>query len=315
MREDESAPGAPSLPHNKTRILVTGATGFLGRRLIKELAGTFQIAATHHSGLEPTEDIQPVYWEAASASPEALVALLMPDVVVHLLALARSDECSRQPALAQTLNVTVTERLADACNLQNIPLVFTSTDLVFDGTRGMYSEEDTPIAINTYARTKLEAEQRVQSILAGKPHLLTIFRIGLSYGWGDEAHPGPAGWVLDALRSGKPVQLFQDEFRTPIYQGDVCRAITDVIQQKISGLFHLAGPERLDRYTLGMRMAEKFGLDTSLIEARSVKEFQGPEPRSADCSLNITRFCNTFGWTPLDVAEGLDRMAGEMSLR
>jgi len=311
MSEDELTPESTSESTKKPRVLVTGATGFLGQRVIRDLAGSYEIIAAHHGGLEPSDNVQPVHWGASSASPEALVALSSPEVLIHLMALARTEACSQQPELAHRLNVEVAGRLAHVCCLRGIPMIFTSTDLVFDGSRGMYVEEDIPVPINTYARTKWEAEQLLSQKFADQPHLLTIFRIGLSYGWGDEAHPGPAGWVLNALRAGRSVQLFQDEFRSPIYQGDVSRAISDAFENKISGLFHLGGPERIDRYALGVLMAEKFGLDPALIQSGSVTEYQGPELRSADCSMDNSLFKKTFGWTPSTITEGLDRMASD----
>ena len=311
MTEEQTPSETPVGEPTKKRLLLTGATGFLGRRILQDLAGPYEIIATHHGGLEDAPDVTAVHWEATKGAPEALLALFEPDAVLHLMALSRTEACASDPQSAQLLNVEITARLAEAALFRRTPFLFTSTDLVFDGMRGNYTEEDTPHPTSTYSRTKWEAEQALQKIFSRRPELLTIFRIGLSYGWGDEKHGGPAGWIISALNSGKTVDLFQDEYRSPLYQGDVSRALAEAIEKQISGLYHLGGPERMDRYTLGIRIAQRFELDSSLICARSVNDYQGLEPRSPDCSLVSAKFISTFGWKPVGIEEGLERMEGE----
>jgi dTDP-4-dehydrorhamnose reductase len=276
--------------------------------VLQDLADKHAIIATHHSGIDLPHGVNAVHWEAVKGAPEALLALCEPEAVVHLMALSRTEACSANPDLAQLLNVEVTRRLAQAAFYRKTRFVFTSTDLVFDGGKGDYTETDSPHPVNTYSRTKWEAEQVLNEIFQRRPNLLTIFRIGLSYGWSDGLHTGPVGWLFDTLKARKTVDLFQDEFRSPLYQGDVPRAIHDCLTQGYSGLYHLGGPEKVDRYSLGVKIVDYFNLDASLIHARSVKEYQGIEPRSPDCSMVIEKFVNTFGWQPVGLDEGLKMM-------
>ncbi len=311
MTEAHTPTDAADRQPSPKRILLTGATGFLGQRILQDLAGRYEIIATHHGGMTDSSHVTAVHWEAMTGAPEELIASSKPEAIVHLMALSRTEVCAAHPEVAQHLNVEVTQCLAQAACLHQIPFFFTSTDLVFDGMKGNYIEVDTPNPTSTYSRTKWEAEQALQKIFADCSDLLTIFRIGLSYGWGDDKHSGPAGWILSALRKGKSVDLFQDEYRTPLYQGDASHAVADAIEQRISGLYHLGGPERLDRYTLGVRIALHFGLDTDRIHAHSVTNYTGLEPRSPDCSMVSAKFIATFGWAPMGVEEGLARMEGE----
>lgn len=302
-------------PHSNgvsRRVLVTGATGFIGGRFIRDLAGSDDVIATCR-GLRSDwgSYVTPVTWEAAKGAPEVLLALFEPEVVVHLMAFSRTEACAQHPEKAYLLNTEVTERLAQAACYRGVRMIFTSTDLVFDGRKGNYVEDDAPNAMTTYARTKIEAEKSLINVFSQRPELLTLFRVGLCYGWGDESHRGPAGWVLDDLGTGRPVDLFEDEFRAPLYVGDASRALVESINNDHCGVYHLAGPERMDRATLGRKMAENFGLDANLIRPKSVREYPGPEPRSPDCSLNIAKFTQTFGWKPAGVDEGLAHMAGE----
>ncbi len=301
--------GGDSWEVTGTRVLLTGATGFLGGRVLRDLAGNHQVFATHHGSLDETASyVTPVPWEAGNGAPEVLLALFEPDVVVHLMALTRTEACAKNPERARILNTEVAARLGQAARFRKTRMIFASTDLVFDGTKGNYTETDEARPASTYARTKREAEQALQGIFHDRPELLTIFRIGLSYGWGDSAHTGPIGWLFHNTESGQPTDLFTDEFRTPLFQGDASRAILEAIEHGHSGLFHLGGADRVDRHALGMRIAERFGLDTGLIRKKSIRDYRGPEPRAADCSMISSRFAETFGWAPLGIEEGLARM-------
>ena len=95
--------------------------------------------------------------------------------------------------------------------------------------------------------------------------------------------------------------------------GDFGRAVIDTIEKGHSGLYHLGGMDRIDRYTFGVRIAEKLNLPVELCKARSVRDYPGPEPRSPDCSLNIGHFTRTFGWTPMGIDEGLEKIAKDFS--
>jgi dTDP-4-dehydrorhamnose reductase len=293
------------------RLLLTGATGFVGQRLCRDLGVRYKLLGTHHGSFRETPDVTPVFFEAENDSPEDLVAETEPDAIVHCLAISSAAECARDPERAHKVNVEVTARLAAAAKKHRIRMIFTSTDQVFDGKRGDYVEEDAPHPVGVYARTKVDAEKVLWRVFEGCEELLTIFRLALSYGWSDDAHPGPVGWILKNLERGEPVTLFRDEIRSPLYVGDISRAVADSIEFDRSGLYHLAGRDKMDRHTMGVLIADRFGFDRSLCLSRSVADHTGPEPRSPDCSMMSDRFEKVFGWRPVGVEEGLRRMEEE----
>ena len=126
------------------RVLVTGGTGFVGQPLLRTLAKPFQVTATYREKHPSAWGVDWVKVEAESGSPEDLVAKTEPDVIVHLLALSRTETCANQPDLAKKVNTDFTLELAEAARLRGVRFLFTSTDQVFDGTKGNYSEEDAP---------------------------------------------------------------------------------------------------------------------------------------------------------------------------
>jgi len=292
------------------KVLVTGATGFVGQRVCRDLVENYRVFGTCREYPPPT-GVTPVYFEAESDPPEALVAEVGPDVLIHLLARSRGEACAEKSKLARRINTEVTLRLGAAARDRGIATIFTSTDLVFDGRRGDYTERSRPSATGVYARTKIEAEEALREVFAGCEDRLTVFRLALSYGWSDAKHPGPIGWIVHSLREGKPVTLFRDEFRNPLFVGDISRAATDAIEKGISGLYHLAGRDKMDRYTMGVLIAERFGLDAGLCLSGSVEDYTGAEPRSPDCSMRTEKFQRVFGWRPIGVEEGLSRMVKE----
>jgi len=293
---------------NPNKILITGSTGFVGLRLHRDLKNRFQVVGTHRGFCPGTARVQWIPFDADNDSPASLIEGVQPDCVIHLLALSRTEICAQQPGAAEKINRDLTLELARSSRDHGIRFVFTSTDQVFDGKKGDYSEEDTPRANGVYARTKIEAENGLIDLFKDQPDLLTVFRLALSYGHSDDRHPGPVGWIVNALEKGEPANLFVDEIRSPLYVGDISRAAIDTLSKGYSGLFHLGGRDTIDRHTFGVRIAEKLGLPIELCQPRSVADYSGPEPRSPNCSFNIAKFVQTFGWTPMGVEEGLERI-------
>jgi dTDP-4-dehydrorhamnose reductase len=298
---------------SQPRVLITGTTGFVGLPVHRDLKDEFHVIGSYRGESPGTEGVEWIEFEGAHDSPLDLVERARPDVILHLLALSRTEKCAKQPEAAADLNTRLTLELAEAALVRDIRFLFTSTDQVFDGTQGNYSEKDPPHPNGVYAQTKIDAENGLAKIFENVPERLTVFRLALSYGHSDEKHPGPVGWIVNSLRKGEPVNLFVDEIRSPLYVADIGRAVTDVIRDGHSGLFHLGGSDSIDRHRFGVRIAEKLGLPVELCLARSVKDYPGPEPRSPNCSFNIGHFVETFGWTPVGIEEGLERILKDNS--
>jgi dTDP-4-dehydrorhamnose reductase len=201
-----------------------------------------------------------------------------PGLVIHCAAMSRSPECQANPALARRVNVEATAHLADLA--ADIPFIFFSSDLVFDGEAGNYDEAAPVAPLSIYGETKAAAEQRV---LANPRH--TVIRTSLNCGESREGNRAfSEEWRL-ALAAGRTLRLFTDEYRSPIHARVTAQAVWELAAREEAGLFHLAGAERLSRWDMGRLLAERWGRWGPQLEPASRLEYPGAR-RPADTSLN-----------------------------
>ena len=204
-----------------------------------------------------------------------------PQLVVHCAALVHTPACQKEPALARRLNVEVTALLAELA--AEIPFVFFSTDLVFDGRAGNYDESAAVNPLSVYAETKAAAEKIV---LANPRH--TVVRTSLNGGTSPTGDRGFNEQLRRAFQSGQAARLFTDEFRNPIPAVVTAQAVWELVARNRPGLYHVAGSERLSRWRLGQLLAERWPPLNPQITPTSIKDFPGA-PRPADCSLNCAK--------------------------
>lgn len=204
-----------------------------------------------------------------------------PALVIHCAALSRTPECETHPAQARRINVEATAALADLA--ADARFVLFSTDLVFDGRQGNYTEDAAPNPLSLYGATKAEAEAYVLK----HPGALVI-RTSLNGGTsltGDRAFNEQ---LRRAWQAGRSVRLFTDEFRSPIHAGVTARAVWELALGSVTGLCHVAGAERLSRWEIGQRVAARWPQLQPRIEAGSLRDYAGA-PRPPDTSLCCAR--------------------------
>jgi dTDP-4-dehydrorhamnose reductase len=225
----------------------------------------------------------PVELTDATAVAGAL-ATAQPDVILHAAAMSTADAILRDKARAWAVNVEATRILADWCSGHRRKLVFTSTDLVFDGSRGWYREDDLPGPVLEYGRTKAAAEPLVLQVAGG-----LVARISLLFGPSKCGRDSFFDRACSALRAGKPQVFFDDEFRTPLDYRTAARALIRLAEVDASGTVHVSGTERVSRYELMRRVAQAMGLDVRLVQANKQSDVNLAEPRPADASLESSR--------------------------
>jgi dTDP-4-dehydrorhamnose reductase len=204
-----------------------------------------------------------------------------PGLIVHCAAISQSPVCQANPSFAHKINVDVTALLAELAS--EIPFVFFSSDLVFDGKRGNYRESDPVSPVSVYGETKVAAEKVVG---ANPKHL--IIRTSLNGGVSPTGDRGFNELMRRAWQAGLPVKLFTDEFRSPIAAQVTAQAVWELVAKKANGLYHVAGSERLSRWQMGELIAARWPELNPKIIPTSMKEYQGA-PRPANASLNCDK--------------------------
>lgn len=249
---------------------VTGAGGLIGSHLAARGPADWQSRGLARKDLELTD----------FAAVRRLFAEEKPALIIHCAALSKTPECEQNPNAAWEINVEVTRLLCELA--ESIPLVFLSTDLVFDGTQGSYVETDAPNPLNVYSLTKVAAESIV---LANPRH--TVIRTSLNVG---VSANGTAfnEQLRDAWRDGRATKLFIDEFRSPLPAETTARAVWELIAANADGLYHLGGSERLSRFDIGQLLAERHAGVNPQIEPFSIADYHGPR-RSPDTSLDSSK--------------------------
>ncbi len=206
-----------------------------------------------------------------------------PAAVVHCAALSKNPACTANPDLAFDVNVLATQVLADMCSKAGSQLVFLSTDLVFDGQKGAYTESDAVNPLSVYAETKVLAEAVV---LRHPRHL--VLRLSLNGGRSPSGDRGFNEEICQAWAMGKVLDLFIDEFRCPMSANVTADAIWELVDRKASGLYHLCGSERVSRHRIGELLAMLHpGLSPQIV-AGSIRDYKGP-PRAPDTSMNCDK--------------------------
>ena len=293
------------MENTNPKLIVTGASGFLGGWLAALGRANWEVHAVWWSN--PFE-LPGVVVHRCDLTNAAAVARLFrevrPNAVIHAAAQANLDWCEDHPDEARAVNVGATRTLAELASESETRLVFVSTDMVFDGEKGNYSEDDPVNPISVYGQTKVEAEEVVRAVAPEA----AIARTALIFGKPRVGGTSFSEWIEARLRNGKAVPLFTDQYRTPILVQNLSEALLELAGNRFAGTLHLAGTERIDRYTFGLKYARKLGLPLELLRPARLKEARFRAPRPRDLSLDVTRARRTLKTPLLDVDTALDRL-------
>lgn len=288
------------------RILLTGAGGFLGSVLSASAPDHVDLVRLFRSTPLAGTGTGVVVADLADAGAlPGLLDEIRPDAIIHTAALSGEAECRADPVRAHAVNVMATARLARYCADRGARMIFTSTDLVFDGRNAPYSEDSPTGCPLAYGRLKAAAEEMLE---AYAPHVLTV-RLPLLYGLGLAGRKGLLWQFAEACRQGREQRLFTDEYRTPAYAPEVASFIWQLLDMPVSGLLHLGGPQRLSRYELArlfVRYLELPGDNLVPVTRASLNMADRP----ADTSLNSS-LARVLGWNPQPPEDCLARLRRE----
>jgi len=290
------------------RVLITGASGLLGLNLALEAAGGTSSGGQHTVlGTVNSHSLRTTAFQVieidltAPGAVERLVEKTEPDWIINCAALANVDACENNPELAFKMNVDVPKKLAVVAR-GGARLMHISTDSVFDGQRGEYTEEDAPNPQSLYARTKLLGEQ---AVLEANPSA-AVARVNL-YGWSLSGERSLAEFFFYNLAGGNRVMGFTDVYFCPLLVNDLAHILLRMMELELSGIYHAVSSQCLSKYDFGIALAKKFGFDGNLITPASVSQSNLKAARSPNLSLCSDKLAGLLGG-PLPALEpGLER--------
>lgn len=292
------------------RVVVVGGTGLVGNALVRAwtAAGAEVAGATYHC--HPSSPFLQLDMQDEGAV-QSLLGRLRPELVAVPAANPYVDDCELHPEQTRRVNVAGTLNVARACRELGARMVFFSSDYVFDGVKGVYTEEDAPCPINEYGRQKAETEA---GVLAAGPRNLVVRTSG-AYGWQWE----PKNFVLQVrnrLSAGQAMPVAADLRYNPTYAENLAEVTVALAGIGASGIFHVVGAEEIRRFDFAVRAARAFGLDASLLKPVPSSEFKSPTPRPKESSLDTAKVRAAVGVPLVGPDEGLRRMlAGEPAWR
>jgi dTDP-4-dehydrorhamnose reductase len=272
------------------RVLITGGTGYLGNELVcQAYEQGFLVAATYYNHAPPLNNPLEVSWLPLDICDPLTVEegldIFQPDIVIH-------TAFRQQPPHLWEVNARGAQHIALAAAHVGARLIHLSSDVIFDGERagGKYTESDIPAPITDYGKSKADAENLVREACPSA----VLVRTSLIYGF--PAIDRHTRFVLDIVTGKRRAALFQDEYRCPIFVGDLAAALLELGTQSYQGVLNIAGTECLSRYEFGVLLAQAHGYDASLIPAGWSQE--SPHPRPRNCALDV-RLARQILRTPL----------------
>jgi len=291
------------------RLLITGGSGLLGSK-ITTLA--IEKGYDAYSGYNKHDVIHgtPIKLDICNKQDvNKAFEKIKPQAVIHAAALTNVDKCEEDPELARKVNIEGTKNILESAERHDAFLVYVSTDYVFSGEEGMYKEIDVTNPINYYGLTKLEAEK---NIIASTLNWC-IVRPSVIYGATPAAGKDNfALWVLNKLKSREPMKIITDQWVSPTLNTNLAEMILEIIERKLTGIYHLAGATPINRYDFAKLLVAKFQLDKTLISASKSSEMKWLAKRPTNTSLNVEKASSMLQNKPLSIEEALHILMEEI---
>jgi dTDP-4-dehydrorhamnose reductase len=296
------------------KIILLGSNGLLGQKLAELLLR----GSPHLVILSSVEDVPVVQYQSveyvriditSKKDVRQAVVKYEPDVLVNCAAMTNVDVCESERELAWKINVTGVEHLIDAAKVHGSAIVHVSTDYIFDGRAGPYTEEDRPNPLSYYGKSKLASENALRA--SGVQFL--IARTMVLYGYATAVKPNFVLWLVQSLEKGTSVRIVDDQMGNPTFVDDLAYGLLRAIELGKTGIFNLAGREIVNRYDFALSVAKVFGLDASLISPIKTSQLQQPAPRPMKSGLVTLKAEVELGYKPLSIEESLLVLKNQLS--
>lgn len=296
------------------KILVTGANGLLGQKLVSLLQEKedIELIATARGKSVQTITRGTFYMLDVTDKNQVdtLISATKPDVIINTAAMTQVDDCETKRDACVLNNVTAVEHLIEACSKNGVHLVHVSTDFIFDGTHGPLDETAEPNPVNFYGESKLAAERLIQASNISWSILRTVLVYGVT---NDMSRSNIVLWVKKSLEDGKTISVVNDQWRTPTLAEDLAQGCYLAAVKKATGVFNISGKDFMTPFDIATQTATFFRLDTSLIQPTNSTKFRQPARRPMKTGFIIDKAKKELGYEPHSFLEGLEILSKQLT--
>lgn len=291
------------------KILVTGSNGLLGQKLTDLI-----LTSKHHlvaTGLGtnryPTKtgyeyDLMDI---CNFEQMESVLSKHRPDAIIHTAAMTNVDLSEQKKEECWQQNVVSVEHLVQLCQKMNIQLVHLSTDFIFDGKDGPYPENAIPNPLSYYGHSKLKAEQVIQQ---SKCHY-AILRTVLVYGIvADMSRSNIVLWAKGALEKGSPINVVNDQWRTPTLAEDLAMGCLLAVEKQAQGVYNISGKDMMNMVELVQKVAKFWNLNATIINEVSSQTLKQLAVRPPKTGFILDKSIKELGYCPHSFEEGLQML-------
>ena len=291
----------------KKRVLITGGNGLLGRSIISCNENRFELLVTgKRKFLSNGNDNRYSPLDILDSNQcDKVFSKFKPDYVIHAAAMTHVDKCEEDPDTCNSVNVHGTNNILKTCEKYGSHLIFISTDFIFDGKNGSYSENSKPNPISIYGMSKWNAEKLIRTSTIDS----SIVRTSLVMGYFEDLMTSNIIlWAREKLSKGQEISIVNDQIRTPTWSMDLAEGCFLLIENRALGIYNISGSEKFRISELIMRVADHGNYNSNLIKEVKTKELGQIAPRPLISDLDISKARRNIGFNPHSFKDVLDSM-------
>lgn len=296
------------------KILITGSNGLLGQKTTEifrhETQHELILTDLHDNAFDSKGfDYFPMDITKKEEVKDA-VKKYQPELIINTAAYTNVDGCETDRELSWKVNVDAVKNFIIATRINSSKIVHISTDYIFDGKSGNYSESSKPNPLSYYGKSKLAAENAL--ITSGVD--FTIMRTMIIYGTGKNLRPNFAIWLINMLSEKNTVTIVDDQFGMPTMVDDLGWALVKMVDLNKSGIYNVCGSEYCNRYEFAVKLAGIFGLNENLIMPIKTSDLNQAAERPMNSSFILLKAETDLGIKTLNVTEGLNLLKVQLGL-
>jgi UDP-4-amino-4,6-dideoxy-N-acetyl-beta-L-altrosamine transaminase/dTDP-4-dehydrorhamnose reductase len=268
----------------RNKLLITGVSGLLGNNLASYFKDKYEILGLYNSNPVTIRGIRTEGCDIVRRdSLQKVLQEFAPSIIIHCASLTNVDTCETDREYTSSVNIQATKGLVECISDKNAKLIYISTDSVYDGIKGDFTEDNESNPLNYYGQSKLDGESEVR-----KKENSLILRTNI-FGWNIQNKESLGEWVINELKADRKISGFTDAFFSSIYTFELARIMDIAIQQDLSGTYNCGASDSCSKYEFAQKIAACFHLDGKLIAPISIDDFSFKAERGKNLTLNTSK--------------------------